>query len=428
MNGIKKKAYNILRWSEKYTNTDMIYLAKGGGWLSVGHIISMLSALLIAVAFANLLPKEVYGTYKFIISVSSILMVATLSGINSAIHQAVSRDMEGSVIYGARIKIKWGIFSAIGGLILALYYYINGNNTLSLSFLLLSFFLPFLESFAVYESYLQGKKLFKQTIKYLSISRIITVGTMVATIFLTDNIFLIVLAYFLPWTLIRMILYKRTLKLFPPNNKVDKTTISYGKHLSLVGFIGTISAYLDNLLIFHFLGAVPVAVYTFAFAPIEQIRAGYKNISLLSVPKLSNRTVPEINRLFKSRLIKLTLIGILIGGTYAILAPYLYKLIFPQYMEAVLFSQLLAIILVIRLPLTFISSAVHSKLNETPKSWLYWRSINSVILVIALIILTPMYGIIGAVLSRIIFAFTQLIVVGWQWRLFTINSLSKSNS
>ena len=70
---IKEKIYNLLRWSEKYTKTDMVYLAHGGFWLSFGQIISSLSSFLLAIAFANLLPKETYGNYKYILSIASIL-------------------------------------------------------------------------------------------------------------------------------------------------------------------------------------------------------------------------------------------------------------------------------------------------------------------------------------------------------------------
>ena len=81
MEKIKIKAYNLLRWSEKWTKTDMIYLARGGFWLTLGQVISSLSAFLLAIAFANLLPKETYGEYKYILSIASILAIPTLTGM-----------------------------------------------------------------------------------------------------------------------------------------------------------------------------------------------------------------------------------------------------------------------------------------------------------------------------------------------------------
>ena len=43
---IKNKTYKLLRKSEKYTKTDMVYLTKGGFWLTLGQIISSTSAFL----------------------------------------------------------------------------------------------------------------------------------------------------------------------------------------------------------------------------------------------------------------------------------------------------------------------------------------------------------------------------------------------
>jgi len=61
---LKDKIYRLLRRSEKYFKTDMVYLAHGGFWLTLGQIISSAASFLLAIAFANLLPKETYGTYK----------------------------------------------------------------------------------------------------------------------------------------------------------------------------------------------------------------------------------------------------------------------------------------------------------------------------------------------------------------------------
>ena len=131
---IKLRFYKLLRLSEKYTKTDMVYLTKGTFWLTLGQIISSASSFILAIAFANLLPKETYGVYKYILSIVSILNISTLSGINTAITQAVARKYEGSVIPAIKMKIYWGLFGSLASLILAGYYYFQGNITLTISF------------------------------------------------------------------------------------------------------------------------------------------------------------------------------------------------------------------------------------------------------------------------------------------------------
>ena len=43
----KDKTYNLLRWSEKYTKTDMVYLAQGSFWLSLGYGANIVKGLAI---------------------------------------------------------------------------------------------------------------------------------------------------------------------------------------------------------------------------------------------------------------------------------------------------------------------------------------------------------------------------------------------
>ena len=89
-----------LRWSQKYTKTDMLYLASGSFWYVAGQVITSLSTLALAVAFANLVSPEVYGTYKYVLSLAGIFSIASLPGISTAIARAVARGNE-SVIHAA---------------------------------------------------------------------------------------------------------------------------------------------------------------------------------------------------------------------------------------------------------------------------------------------------------------------------------------
>jgi O-antigen/teichoic acid export membrane protein len=189
-----------LRWSEKYFKTDMVYLARGGFWLTLGQTISSLSSFLLVVAFANLLPKETYGTYKYVLSIAGILAISTLSGMSTAIIQAVARGYEGSLVPALKTKIRWGLLGGLAGLILAGYYFYQGNITLTVSFLISAVFLPFMDSFGIYDAFLQGRKLFDISAKYGIISQIIAVIILITTLFFTKNLFFILFVYFLDFT------------------------------------------------------------------------------------------------------------------------------------------------------------------------------------------------------------------------------------
>jgi len=396
---LKIRIYKLLRWSEKWAKTDMVYLAKGGFWLTLGQVISSISGLLLAVAFANLLPKETYGIYKYILSLVSLLSIPTLSGMRTALMQAIARGYEGSIIPAMKTKIRWGLIGGVASVILAGYYFYNGNTTLTISFLITGIFIPFMDSLAVYGPIFSGRKLFKQGTKYNVITQITAAAIMVAVLILTKNIFLILLSYFSSRTLLRAIFLIITFKKFKPNKKEDPETISYGKHLSFISILGTIAGNLDKILLWHFLGATPLAIYAFAKAPVNQLSALLKTIIPLSFPKLAAAEKEDIKKTLPAKMIKFLIviaIGVLI---YIILAPYFYKLIFPQYIGSIKYTQLWVLVLLF-FPQKLIGTTLQARAK---KKELYILSLsNSILKIILFIILLPLYGIYGAIFANLI--------------------------
>lgn len=414
---VKSKIYNFLRWSEKYTKTDMVYLARGGFWLTSGQTISFVLTFLLSVAFANLLPRETFGFYKYVLSVVPILAISTLSGINMAVAQAVARGYEGSLIPALKSKIRWGLLGALASLILAGYYYFQNNTILTISFLIAAVFLPFKDSFAIYGTLLQGRKLFNIITKYSVISQIVAIGVLIITLFITKNFLLILLIYFASWTFLHFLFLKITFKKFPPNQNQDPKTTSYGKHLSLINVIGILASYLDRLLIFHYLGPVNLAVYSFALAPVEQIKGLFKNIPTLALPKISPRSFKEINLMLYKRLFQLFLIGGFITLIYLLFAPYLFKILFPKYLDSVSFSQIFSITIALRLPVIFLSTVGQSKITFIPKEILYPAALLPQFVLIGLLFfLVKPYGIMGVIVSRILFLILAIIISLIYWR------------
>ena len=74
----------------------MMYLAQGGFWIALGHIVNGLLAFSLIVAFANLLSKETYGIYRYILSIAGVLNIFVLSGMGTAISRSVASGNEGA--------------------------------------------------------------------------------------------------------------------------------------------------------------------------------------------------------------------------------------------------------------------------------------------------------------------------------------------
>lgn len=401
---LKQKLYNLLRWSQKYTKTDMVYLAKGGSWLTLEQIFLSLSSLLLLIAFANLLAKETYGIYRYVLSVANILLISSLGGINTAIIRAVAKRKESSIFPGLRTRISWGILGGIVSLGLSLYYYLNGNNTLALSFLIAAPFLPFFDSFSLYRSLFIGRKRFDLAVKFKVIVQLISVGALILTLFLTRNLFLTILVYFASYTFLRMLFTLITIKRYCPNEGVEVGAISYGKHLSLMDIISTVAKYFDQILVFHYLGSLELAIYSLAISPPGQISSLLSKVQTLALPKFAQADKKDIKLNLGKKMLKFTILiaGIII--IYILFAPLIYKLIFPRYLESVFYTKIFAISLITgvgTLPLSFLQA------KKEVKS-LYKFNFLSAFFRIGILLIGVNFGLIGIILARVVGRFVNL--------------------
>lgn len=374
--------------------TDMVYLAKGGFWLMLGEIIVSILVFVLAIAYANLLPKETYGTYKYILSLAGILSFFTLHGMNISLIQSIARGYEKVFVDILKIKIKFGFIGSFVSICIALYYYLNANIVLALSLLIVAIFIPFLDSFNVYTALLNGKKNFYKLSQYKIASQFFIITSIILILFLTKNLLIIIFSYFALWSMARIFFYFKTLKNNPLNNKLDEGVILYGKHLSFMGIFKLISNHIDKILLWHFVGPVSLAIYFFATAPVEAIRGPLGSLGSLVLPKLSSGNYEKIKNPFLKKTLFLFLFLLPVTFIYILLSPYIYKFIFPQYLDSTLYSQIFALVLLL-IPAGFINQILiaHKKKKE-----LYWIQILTPSVKIALaVVLLPIYGIWGAI-------------------------------
>jgi hypothetical protein len=195
-----------------------------------------------------------------------------------------------------------------------------------------------------------------------------------------------------------------------------------------VGLLSAAATYLDDIIIFQTVGAAPVALFGLASAPIEQVRALGKNLPTLALPQLTRRSISEINDLLFPRLFFFAVLGALFAGCYSLLAPYIFALVFPQYIEGIFISQLFAFIMVFHLPGQFFSVVLQSKINHFPRPWLYWGSVPQFLLVGSLVVLTPLFGLYGVVASKYIQQVGGFIIGVVQWKLLEKREVAAGNT
>ncbi|MDO8407900.1 MAG: oligosaccharide flippase family protein [bacterium] len=396
---MKDRFLSLLRSSERYTHVDMVYLARGGSWMSGGQAINMLIGFLMSLAFANLLPKESFGTYKFILSTVALIGVFSFLDIGTAVTQAVAHGFGHSLKQGFRANMKWSIGVSIGGFALGAYYYLQGNALLSFSFFLVGVLVPLTASASLYGAYLLGKKDFKRSTLYGVIRNVLPAAALILTLFLTQSLWVIITVYFLSVALVSLVLYRATARAYARENaREDPGLISYAGHLGVMGIIGQVAGNLDKILIYHYLGAAPLAIYAFAIAPVEQLQSGKKILNALIFTKLSERPFEELQKSALRRTIMLAAYAAILIGIYVSLIPYFYKFFYPQYLDSVFYSQIYVLTL-----FGVIGSVLESHLvaHKKKKELYVSRTVIPLTQIALFFILIPSFGLMGLVMTQV---------------------------
>jgi O-antigen/teichoic acid export membrane protein len=397
MNNLKNSAYQALKRTETIFKTDMIYLARGGFWLGLGQVLSALGGFALSLVFAHFLTKESFGIYKYILSVTGIVSALTLSGIGFSLTRSVAKGAEllRSVV---RLNFKWSIGILLSGIVLCIYYYTNDNFTLSYAFLLMALTVPVSISVNLYSSYLLGKKDFKRNTQYTTIANLATSLAIILAVLFTGSIAVVVTAYFLSTTLIGIILYKKTLQVYKPHEDGGEEILSLGKHLSFLEIIGRIASQLDRILIFHYLGAAPLAIYAFAVSPVEQLQSGKKIFGNLVMPKLAGRPFEELQKSTPRKALIALIYALVLAGIWIIAAPYFYKTFFPQYVDSIFYSQVYSFTLIAIAGTIFNETLVsHARIKE-----LYiHRTFTPILKASLFFILLPHLGVLGMIVTHI---------------------------
>lgn len=412
MHPLKTRLHTLLRWSEKYTKTDMVYLASGGAWILLGYLVQIISGLALAVAFANFVPKEVFGTYQFILSGAAIVSVFTLTGMGGAIARTAAQGSDSALRYGFRIQMIWssGIVLAAGAC--ALYYYANGNALLGNAFLLVAALQPFITGFGLYKSFLQGKQLFRESVILETLQRLLSFVVLLGALSWTDDPLVLVSVYLISNAVSLCLAYLFVVKKHQAPLLADPELKSYSKHLSVMESFAEVASVLDKILIWVFIGAAPLAAYVIAQLPVMHLQNMFGFMRVLMFPKLARKDFSELLKVLPEKIRIYSLISLLVVSAYILAAPFLFGLLFPAYPESVLFSQVLALS-VLAVPRSLVAQTfiAHQKKRE-----LYIMNISTpTVRVVLLAVLLWFWGIWGAIIAVLI---TELYATILQWHLF----------
>jgi O-antigen/teichoic acid export membrane protein len=195
----------------------------------------------------------------------------------------------------------------------------------------------------------------------------------------------------------------------PASASSEAGSISYGTRTTFYSAFNTLANQTDKLLVFYFLSPASLAIYYAAERIPELTKGLVQDAAAVMAPRFAKRDryTTELDR-------NLRIMGLLVGVAILILAfailPWAVTILFGDaYNDSIPYAQALMCSVAIGNVATLRYRYVASKLDEASA-----RIVNvgmSVVRIAASVVLVPLYGILGAVISAFIYRITMVMIV-----------------
>lgn len=404
----------LIERAERIFKTDIRYVGKNGFWVLLGQAIAAVSGLAITIAFANWLPQHEYGLYKYALALAGLLGALRLTGLQQAITQATARGFDATVLSAIRLSAKWSTVLLLIASIIAAYYFANDNYLLGLTILIAVITNIVIGSIGLYGGYLTGKHQFKKSAYHFSILTIGTTATTIASLYVTDNILMIVLANCVATIVILSILSYGVLRAVDRNTEVSEKSLHFGKHVSFQNVLIVGSTYFDKIVLFQLNGSIELARYAFSMVLPEQLATAAKSSINIIIPKYSTKNESALRKSIGRKIRQLTSLMIIPIIIYAICAHFLFSTLFPAYTDVVNLSILYTTGLVVLPANTLLM--IYFNVREATKILYKIKFSSALGKSLLLFVGIFFFGIIGAIVAQIVARFLNLIILLWYYK------------
>jgi O-antigen/teichoic acid export membrane protein len=395
----------ILSLISRKLRIDAHYLYKGFFWISLSTFVLFVANFIRSTVFANYFTPELYGNYRYVLSIIEITGALSLTGASVVISRSVAQGFEGTYRKGMLLYLKRSWVSILASCVVALYFFIKENHILGLSIAIAGLCAPLLQTLTMYGALLEGKKMQALTAKVQLFAIALPTAIITAVAMYTDSLLVIIATYFLSYITIHAFIAYLVNRIVRPNLLIDPKSGAFTFHVSVIGTLATITEQLDKVLLFHFASAGQLAMYSIATALPQQFNVLGKGLRTLIYPKISNQSIESLRKHIAYRAFLIALVSGVFFLGYILIAPFIFNTFFSQYKNGILYSQIYAfsIFLMIAIPYRSVLLA-HSCTRE-----LYQSKITTMVVrVLSLAALLPFYGLWGVILSYLLARFLEM--------------------
>ena len=403
---LKERVYLLAKRYSTKVGLDLPYFIKGGFWLSVSQFFNTLKGFILSVALANMLSKESLGIYYFVMTILIFVSIFALPGMKTAVIHAVTRGYEGTYFKALIEVFKYSWIGSLVLLGLSLYEYYRGNFNLFIIFIIFSFLFPLYSISEYYIYFFNGKKRFDILAKITFLFAVLSILLIIVCLLVTKSIFWIILITVLSQILICGYFSIFYIKKFIKYDKIDFSSIEFGKNISKSIALSRIASSFDSLFIPHFLNFSDLAVFRVIMILPSQFELLVYTLSSLILPKMTSSNLNKRDILIHLKKFLFIIIGLI--SFCIILAPIVYYIFYPKYFEYTWLSLLYTLTFI-----NFLCLLPYNYLIKEKKSKLINKlnTLSALLLFILSFIGIIYYGVFGAVLARVIYSIIRTVFI-----------------
>lgn len=387
---------------------DLKYLLRG--LLSVGtnHTAGILIALASSVFFANYVEKDIYGNYQFFLTILATLSIFTLRGVGKQIILAHVKHQKDILLAKTIQFFLYALPVALLGLAAPVYFYLHDNTPMTIALLVGVLSFPIIGALGLYGTVYNAREKFSKLAFLGTLQNLLPALALIGTILWHPSLVALATTYCLAQVCTLTLLYAYTVYSEKLTLQTATTYASDEVHLSITDSILDLGKLADRLIVFSSLGTVSLAVYMIALMPVREMLRFPQLIKLLILPKFSGHSLKQVRSTVLNKTILLFIFLATLAGLYIVIAPFVFTLLFPAYAESVLYTQLIA--LVIPFSANIFMNEMF-RIFEQTKALYFTNTLFSIFTVASLLILTPLFGLTGVVVSKLLATIIRFVLM-----------------
>lgn len=381
---------------------DLHYFIKNGFWVTALFLCEFISGILLTVFFTQFTSQSLYGTYNFLLSITSILMVISVPGLNTSVLRSIAKKKDGVYYKATKLSFLWSLLGIPILLVIGIYYYSLGETTIGLCLFIGSVFFPLLYSTNTWIALLKGKQKFDVNAKYGGIQAIIRSIALIGAILINRESLVLLFGVYMVVQITFNLVYYFKVQKYITNDDEDDDWKNSSYKLSILEFISLLYDNADKILIGILLGPVSLAIYVISSSLTGKANSLFKEASKIIFPKFfemdSKDLIPTMRKFTPFVLILFSIVSIIL----ILIIPYAILLLFSsKYANSIIYAQ----IYTLTVPLSFLLSITTLIMiaKNLENALLKFRVIGVLIILGLYFLLIPTYGLMGAIISSILY-------------------------